>query len=437
VEVIDVAALIEEGSEMRGFTRNLIAATAVVALVGIAPVPSAAAQPGPVDISGEIDGAPFRIVVPAGWNGTLIEFVRGYVDKADHPGEIDNRNPTLAPDAAALLADGYALAGSARKSNGWSVEEGLDDVVALASYFRENVANPTNTILWGNSFGTVITLETAERNGGAFDGYLATCPVGAGAPRTRDQALVVLLAYDVTFGMPSAWGTPGDVRDDLDYETEVAPLLSQQAGDAANFGWFEFMRLVAGTPGSGITPPPGLFPGALVTAFFQATEAQAELERRAGGPIAQNITHTYALTSAEKAYLASLGVHADPLLDAMNARRDIAAPPEPRNYLEHFADYSGLIKRPVLTLHTVVDPGVVVANESAYRDTIAAADRDGLLVQVYTAGIGHCAFTAAQRLAAIQAIDTWARSGTPPAPSTFPAELGFLPGFVPPAWPQP
>jgi hypothetical protein len=40
-------------------------------------------------------------------------------------------------------------------------------------------------------------------------------------------------------------------------------------------------------------------------------------------------------------------------------------------------------------------------------------------------------------LVAIQAIDGWARSGTPPASSAFPVELGFIPDFVPPAWPQP
>jgi len=42
----------------------------------------------------------------------------------------------------------YALSGSGPQRHGWSVEEGLDDVVALARYFRENVANPTITILW-------------------------------------------------------------------------------------------------------------------------------------------------------------------------------------------------------------------------------------------------------------------------------------------------
>jgi hypothetical protein len=177
-----VAALLK-AIVMRRSTRNMSVAAAVLTLVGSVPVRSAIAQPGPLDMTGQINGAPFRIVVPAVWNGTFIEFVRGHVDKADHPGEVDNRNPTLPPNAALLLAEGYALAGSARKANGWSVEEGLDDVLALASYFRENVGQPTSTILWGNSGGTIITLKTAECSGGLSDGYLVTCSAGAGTSR--------------------------------------------------------------------------------------------------------------------------------------------------------------------------------------------------------------------------------------------------------------
>ena len=430
------------------FRHTSILALAAVSLAVFAgvPVKTRHAQSGPLDISGDINGAPFRIVVPAQWNGTLIEFARCLVDQADHPGEIDNRNATLTPGAsdatrttvqAALLNRGYALAASARKSNGWSVEEGLDDVIALVSYFKENVAHPTNTILWGGSGGSVIVLETAERNGGAFDGYMTTAAVGAGAPRTWDQALVLLLAYDVTFGMPAAWGAPGYVRYDIDYETEVAPLVSAQISDPANFGSFEFIRLVAGFPGSGIAPPTGVYPRALLDVFATATEAQAELERRAGGPLTQNITHNYTLTLDEKAYLTSLGVDATPLLDAMNARRNVSAPPESRNYLEHFAEYSGFIKRPVLTLHNVVDPLVVIAHERAYRDTAAAAERSDLLFQLYTTGVGHAALTLRQLLMGIEAIDGWTRTGTRPASSTFTADLGFLPDFVPPPWSQP
>jgi hypothetical protein len=44
--------------------------------------------------------------------------------------------------------------------------------------------------------------------------------------------------------------------------------------------------------------------------FFFATKAVPELERRAGGPVMPNLTHSYSLTPAEQAYLASLGVDA-------------------------------------------------------------------------------------------------------------------------------
>jgi pimeloyl-ACP methyl ester carboxylesterase len=423
------------------FARDTMFVVAALALVATAPVRSAFAQPGPLDVSGEINGAPYRIVVPAVWNGTLLLFQRGYTDLADHPGEVDNRNPTITTSAAvrdALLAQGYALSGSARKVNGWDVEDGLDDVVALVSHFRENVAKPTRTLLLGFSLGGLIALETAERNGGAFDGYLAVCPVSAGTTRILDHFLALRLAYDVTFGMPSSWGTPGDVRDDLDFETEVSPILAAQASEPANLGRFEFLRLVTGIPGSGLTPPPGSYPNRLIgQPFYFATEAEAELERRAGGPVAQNLNHTYNLTEAEKAYLASLGVDADPLLEAMNARRDIAAPAGPRNYVRHFADFSGFIKHPVLTVHARMDQILPVASESAYRNTIAAAGRDDRLFQAYTTGTQHCGVNDAQQLAAIQVLDDWVKTGTRPEPSAFPAAAGFIPGFEPPAWLQP
>ncbi|MGH9867959.1 MAG: hypothetical protein ACREAA_07340 [Candidatus Polarisedimenticolia bacterium] len=423
---------------MARFRRNVVAALLVLAFVGLTEVRGAVTQPGPVDHSGEINGAPFRVVVPAAWNGTLLVFQRRYTDKADHPGEIEDRTPNISSSGAlrdALLAGGYALAGTAR--SGWSVEEGLQDNVALVSYFRENLAKPVNTILWGDCLGGLIVQETAERDGGAFDGYLALCSIGAGATQLADHFLVLRLAYDITFGMPGSWGTPGDVRDDLDFETEVGPILFAQLSDPAHFGRFEFIRLVSGIPGSGITPPPGLFPGRLFDhVFVGATEGTAEGERRAGGPVAQNIDHSYSLTEAEKAYLTSLGVDADPLLEAMNARRNIAAPQGPRNYAKHFADFSGLIKRPVLTVHAAIDELYPVAHESAYRKKITAARRDNLLVQVYTTGVGFCGVSLAQRLAAIQAIDAWTRTGIRPLPSAFPAALGFNPGFEPPAWPQ-
>jgi hypothetical protein len=88
-------------------------------------------------------------------------------------------------------------------------------------------------------------------------------------------------------------------------------------------------------------------------------------------------------------------------------------------------------------MHTVIDPLVTVSNESAYGQTVATAGRSEQLFQTYTSGNGHCAFTAPQLLTAVGAIDNWVRNGTKPTAASFPGVLGFVPGFVPPAFPQP
>ena len=166
----------------------------------------------PAELSGELKGAPFRIVVPANWNGTLLVYAHGYRDKADHPGEVDNRNADIAPNPAfepLLLAQGYALAGTAYKDNGWAVEEGIHDLKNLVTHFRGRVGHPEHTIIWGFSMGSVITFESMEKSGSFYDGALAACAVGAGATQSWDSAGDLMLAYDTVFGMPCSVGKSG------------------------------------------------------------------------------------------------------------------------------------------------------------------------------------------------------------------------------------
>ena len=412
--------------------RTLYAVAAALALA----VPAATAAI-PADVTGEIKGAPYRIVVPASWNGTLVVYAHGYRDLADHPGEVDNRAAEAAPDPALepyLLAQGYALAGSAYKTNGWAVEEGVDDTVALVKHFTKTIGKPKRTLLWGFSMGSVVTLDLADRGGDRFDGYLPACAVGAGAPRAWDGAGVLSAAYGAAFGWPATWGTPADVRDTLDFDTEVFPKLLGEISNLANWGKFEFMRLVSGAAPSSSPPPPSNW---MFTNMFFATEARAELERRAGGPVGQNLTHTYSLSASDKLYLQALGVDADALLATMNAGRTVAAPKKARKYLERNAEYKGKIKRPVLTLHTQTDALVPASHESAYAATVAGAGRSENLVQAFTDGDEHCEFTGPQLLTALGVLDNWVATGTPPTQASFPAALGFLPGHTPPAWPQP
>jgi hypothetical protein len=399
-----------------------------------------AAKAAPLDLSGEINGAPYRIRVPDVWNGTLLVFAHGYRDKADHPGEIDDRSaddPATAPLIAPLLAQGFALASTAYKDNGWAIGDGIQDVKNLAVFFRDNVAQPQRTILVAASFGTLIGFKSMEQFGGIYDGALCLCSAGAGATRVWDSSVPIYLAYDVIFGIPASWGTVGEVRNDIDFDTEVFAKLAPELSNIANFPKFEFIRLVAKIPGRGLVPPPppAFYPGWALTDFFFVTEARAELQRRAGGPFVQNIDQNYELLPAEKAYLAGIGLPT-PVVDAwlaqMNARRDITADPSARNYVRSNTDFNGKIRHPILNMHTIIDPLLPVANESAYAELIASQGREDLLFQTYTTGVGHCNFTGPQILTAIGAIDLWVRTGVRPTNAQFPAPLGFNQAFVPP-----
>jgi hypothetical protein len=88
----------------------------------------------------------------------------------------------------------------------------------------------------------------------------------------------------------------------------------------------------------------------------------------------------------------------------MNARRNIQAAPNARNYVAHNDDYNGKLKHPVLTMHTEFDPLILVSNESAYSDLVQSTQRQNLLLQTYTNGNGHCAFTGPQVLIGVAAM---------------------------------
>ena len=422
-------------------TGRIVIALAIALLLALTLLDrSPATKAAPLELSGEINGAPYRIRVPETWNGTLLVFAHGYRDKADHPGEVDNRNADVAPSAALeapLLAQGFALAGTAYKDNGWAIKDAIQDVKNLTVFFRENVAQPQHTILVAASLGTFVGFKSMEQFGGIYDGALCLCGAGAGATRLWDSGVPAYLAYDVIFGIPASWGTVGEVRNDLDFDTEVLAKLAPELSNIANFPKFEFIRLVAKTPGRGITPPPppGFYPGWVVTDFFFLTEARAELQRRAGGPFVQNLDQNYTLTNAEKAYLAGLGLPG-PVVDAwlaqMNARRNIEAKQSARNYVRNNTNFNGKIQHPVLTVHTITDPLLVVANESAYAELVASQNREELLFQTYTTGVGHCNLTGPQILTAVNAIDLWVRTGVRPTSALFPAVLGFNQAFVPP-----
>jgi len=395
-------------------------------------------SPPPTTLVGSLGGAPYRIVVPGEWNGTLLVYVHGY-NEASIP-------PMVAPpniDQTALLSRGFALAGSQFKEGGLAIKEGSQNTLALTNYFRGHVGSPRQVIVWGRSMGGLITLGLIDKYPGIFAAGIALCPPAAGTPLRFDRALDFSVAYAAAFGWPAEWGSIGDLRDDLDWATDVLPKV---APTLARRGLWEFVRLVNHLPMEGFYAPaaPDPIPYRLAQVLF-ATVTRAELESRAGGPPTQNLDHTYSLSPDEKVYLAGLGVNADGLLAQMNTMKFSAAR-SARNYAEHYLTPLGGSDRPVLTLHTATDSVATTDHESVLRARFVVAGTVESLLQVYTKNQGtaaapayctHCAFTPQQTLATLDAMTSWLETGDRPGSSFFPAALGFDHSYVPPAWPWP
>lgn len=399
-------------------------------------------------LDGELNGAAYAIRVPARWNGTLIVYAHGYRVTGSFLGQPEDRRAFAAPSPREgfpqlpemeelLLAHGYALAGSAFRENGWAVREGSEDSAALVRLFQRQVGRPKRTVILGLSMGALVALEGAEKRAHLYDGAICACGPVAGATRTFDAALDFAVAYHAAFGWPAAWGTVNKVRADIRFETDVLPVLLGQLQNPANFGRFEFIRLVTQTPLAGFYDGTKPLPWLLINMLF-ATQGRAELEQRAHGTVAQNLDHHYRLTEAESAYLASLGVHSAAWLQTMNGElRGFAADAWARRYAERNYTLAGRLRAPVLSLHTTGDGLALTAAERVLRRTVQATRQPFLLAQAYTNDAGHCSFTPQQLLTAVQAMERWLKTRQRPDAEDFPTSLGFVSDFVPPAWPQP
>src|SRR5438046_882753 len=150
-------------------------------------------------LHGAIGGANYTIAVPANWNGTLVLYSHGYIF-SNQP--LANPAPAVgdAATGAALLQQGYALAGSSYSQNGWALQQAFQDQIALLDFFTATCGQPTRTIAWGHSLGGIITAGLVQLHPERFSGALPMCGVLAGGVGTWNQALDGAFAFNVLLG---------------------------------------------------------------------------------------------------------------------------------------------------------------------------------------------------------------------------------------------
>jgi hypothetical protein len=378
--------------------------------------PSAA---GPRTFSGVLDGAAYRVEVPASWNGTLFLYSHGYVA----PG---SANPaSAAPDSGIgdwMLGQGFALAASAYSSTGWAIEDALHDQAALLDWFGSHVGEPMRVIAWGGSLGGIITAGLVQEFPDRFAGALPLCGVLAGGVAAWNTGLDGAYAFK-TLLAPNAGLQLVHITDpdaNLQAANAAIAALPQTPQTRARIA---LVAALGDLPGWFLptNPEPAATDyNAMVVAQAQwesridfgfAFSYRAELEKRAGGNPSWNVGVDYReqlARSADRAEVVALYAAAGLDLNADLAKLDAGANIKPDasavRYLDRNISFDGDIDIPVLTAHTTADGLVIPQDETAYADVVRAAGKQDLLRQVFVHRAGHCAFTNAEVIVLIQTL---------------------------------
>jgi alpha-beta hydrolase superfamily lysophospholipase len=414
---------------MQRFTRrkSFIVVLATILVFSLASIPAHAAL---TTRSGTLsDGATFLIELPSPWNGTLLLYSHGYV----LPG---SQNPSRdvgdQGTAAFLLANGFALAGTSYAHTGWAIEEALVDQISVLDMFDAFFGKPKRTIAWGHSLGGIITAGLIQRNPQRFDAALPMCGVLSGGVATWNQALDSAFAVKTLL----AFGSPLEVAN---ISNPVANFgLSEQILAAANTTPQGRARLalaaaLGDTPGwfdpASPEPPEDDFAAQSQNQFLWAKIVdfpflfllRAELEARAGGNPSWNTGvdyHKQFALSVDREEVRALyqeaGLNLEDDLKTLNQAARISANPASVQYLENNIIFDGDIRIPVLTMHTKGDGLVSNQNESAYRETVEEAGNEKFLRQIFVHRAGHCSFTPAETIAALENLISRLEAGTWP-----------------------
>jgi predicted esterase len=408
-----------------------VLAAAVLTIVPIAKADTVTTLTGTLP-----DGATWKAEVPAAWNGTLLLYSHGYRFPGANPAQ-DVGDPLT---GRFLLDRGFALAGSSYAHTGWALQEGIPDQLAMLDEFDKQVGHPSTTIAWGHSLGGIMTAGLVQAAPQRFDGALPMCGVLAGGVGTWNVALDGLFAFKVLLAPDSALQIVRMTNPFANFNLANQILAGAQSTPQ---GRARLGLVAALTDSPGWTDPSKPEPAENDAAARVANQigsiaslgipfgflARAELEARAGGnpswnthvdyarQLAQSIDHKEVLALYKQA-----GLDLDADLSRLNDAERISADPAAVSYLSDHVSFNGdLGGVPVLSIHTDNDPLVDVEQEQSYASAVrTAGDRD-LLRQAFVHRAGHCTFSPAEQISALQALldrvhaSSWQDVSTDPA----------------------
>lgn len=335
--------------------------------------------------AGKINGAPYRIEIPAAWNKGLVIYCHGYEVKGTPAGNADH--PFAKAIRNVFLSRGFAFAESAYSTQGWAVREAVEDTEAMRRYFVTTYGQPRETIVTGHSMGAVISLATVERFPEVYDGAMPMCgPLSPILDFVQERVFDVLVTFEFYF--PGVVASPIDIPADFKFTpagSEKVRAAVQAAPEKAAMFARRYNVKVSELH--------------LVLSFFQ--EVLRELKQRAGGNAVDNRNTIYSGFDDDAAV--NRGV------------KRYAADEKARDYIRRYYTPTGRISDPVLTVHTTYDPLIPGRDVNYYNVIAGLAGTQDMFVQKFVVADGHCNINAARTGAAFDSLLIWIREKKRPA----------------------
>jgi hypothetical protein len=313
------------------------------------------------------------------FNGDMILFAHGYVA----PGSPANAwlSQLALPDGTALpgLLNGlgFGFAASSFSKEGLAILQGVQDTRALINVIGAASIPVQKYFATGASEGGLVAAKSVEEYPGSYAGGLPVCgPLGS-FRKQIDYFDDVRVLFDYFFPgvLPgTAINIPPDLIANWTTVYEPAVIAAVTSYPLATLQLINTAQIEIGLNPANA---PAAVAGVLWYNVFATNDAIATL----GGNPYDNTTTVYR------------GSFNDARLNEL-VERDKASPVA----LSNLANYetTGLLRDPVVTLHTLADPIVPFWQEPLYAAKVAEAGSLSKLIEIPAPAYGHCNVNAAQ-----------------------------------------
>jgi pimeloyl-ACP methyl ester carboxylesterase len=363
--------------------------------------PRAETERPAISRGGVLGGASYLIEVPAKWEGGLVVFAHG-IQRGPGPGAVG-----APPIAGHILGRGHAWAASGYRAREYQPHLFIEDTNALRELFLKEVGRPRWTIIYGQSMGGHIVVASLELHPGLYQGGLAECGLVDGIS-IADYLTAYTAAAELISAVPLLDAPDREAFARMVNE-RVVPALGMPGDYTARGRQFDsVVKYLMGADQAGNDLPlrlQGLKRRFLMNLNYRPRDV--ENNPNPGSRAASTVHIRYRIDPGLGLTEDELNARVRRVQPAKDARSPIANPV--------YAERTGRITVPLLTLHETGDAWVPLSLEQSYRRRTIAAGTDHLLVQRVLRGGSHCGFDGDMREQAFDDLVAWIERGVRPA----------------------